>query len=55
MIKISSSKPHIVCLCGSTRFKKEFESANREATMLGYIVLMPGVFGHYDNITLTEK
>ena len=36
----------IVCLCGSTRFKSEFEHVNRELTLLGNIVLAPGVFGH---------
>lgn len=36
----------IVCLCGSTRFKSEFEHINRELTLLGNIVLAPGVFGH---------
>lgn len=45
----------IVCLCGSTRFKAEFEAANRVATMSGSIVVGPGVFCHADGISLTEK
>ena len=44
----------IVCLCGSTRFKKEFEEANKEETLLGNIVLSVGVFGHSDGIKLEE-
>jgi hypothetical protein len=37
-------RPIVVCLCGSTRFKTDFEAANREATLRGAIVLAPGVF-----------
>lgn len=48
-------KPPIICLCGSTKFKREFELANREATMNGAIVVAPGVFGHADGITLSEE
>ena len=44
----------IVCLCGSTKFKEEFEEVNRDLTLAGYIVLAPGVFGHSDNIQLDE-
>lgn len=40
--------PPIAVLCGSTRFKDEFEEANRELTLQGYIVLAPGVYGHSD-------
>jgi len=38
--------PIIVTLCGSTRFKKEFEDANKSETLAGRIVLSCGVFGH---------
>lgn len=48
------ARPHIVVLCGSTRFKAEFEDANRTLTLGGCIVLAPGVFGHADCIALTE-
>ena len=44
----------IVCLCGSTKFKEEFEKVNRDLTLAGYIVLAPGVFGHSDDIQLDE-
>jgi hypothetical protein len=36
----------IVTLCGSTKFKDTFLLLNRELTMAGYVVLMPGVFLH---------
>ena len=38
--------PKIVCLCGSTRFYKEFQEANYELTMKGIIVLSVGVYPH---------
>jgi len=39
-------KPRIVCLCGSTRFYKEFVEANFEETMAGRIVLSVGFYPH---------
>jgi hypothetical protein len=38
----TTSKPRIVCLCGSTRFTNEMTEANRQLTAAGYIVLAPG-------------
>lgn len=43
----------IVTLCGSTRFKEDFERVNRELTLAGDIILSPGVFGHAGD-TFTE-
>jgi len=40
--------PMVVCLCGSTKFKAEFEQANYEETMRGNIVLSVGSFPHTD-------
>ena len=48
-------KYKVVCLCGSTKFKEEFEIARQAYTMAGYIVLSPEVFGHADGIKLTPK
>lgn len=48
-------RPPVVCLCGSTKFKAEFEAANREATLSGAIVVAPGVFGHADGIVLSPE
>lgn len=36
----------VITLCGSTRFKDYFEQINENLTYAGYVVLMPGVFGH---------
>ena len=41
-------KPKIVVLCGSTRFKREFEMANAEQSKLGKIVLTVCWFTHTD-------
>ena len=40
------SRPTIVCLCGSTRFKHAFDEANYQETMAGKIVLSVGFFMH---------
>lgn len=37
-------RPLIVCLCGSTRFKTEFEAANEVETLAGNVVLSVGFF-----------
>ena len=37
-------RPKIVCLCGSTRFAKEFADANERETLAGNIVLSVGCF-----------
>lgn len=36
----------IVTLCGSTKFKKEFLKIQKKLTLLGYIVISVGLFGH---------
>ena len=46
-------EPQIITLCGSTKFKDYFLLAARDLTLKGWIVLMPGVFGHADNFELT--
>ena len=43
-MKKSTDTPTIVCLCGSARFVKAFIKANKDETMQGKIVLLPGVF-----------
>ena len=52
---LSSRVPQIITLCGSTRFKDLFLEAARDLTLQGWIVLMPGVFGHADNFEWTEE
>lgn len=41
-------KPKIVCLTGSTKFKKEYLEYNKFFTINGLIVLTVGFFGHTD-------
>lgn len=36
----------VITLCGSTRFKDDFERVNRELTLAGNIVISVGCFGH---------
>ena len=40
---LPSGFPRIVCLCGSTSFMSAFETANRDETLAGHIVLTVGV------------
>jgi len=47
-------KPKVICLCGSTRFKKEFERVNYDETLKGNIILTVGCFGHADGVEFTE-
>ena len=36
----------VITLCGSTRFKKEFQEKEKELTLKGNIVISVGLFGH---------
>jgi len=36
----------IVTLCGSTKFRDDFIRVQKELTLLGYIVISVGLFGH---------
>ena len=47
--------PTIVCLCGSTRFYKQFTEQNYKETMDGKIVLSIGFFAHASNEAHGEK
>lgn len=44
----------VITLCGSTRFKEDFERVNRELTLAGNIVISVGAFGHAGD-TFTEE
>jgi len=48
-------KRRIITLCGSTRFKKEFEEAEKYLTLSGNIILTVGCFGHADNLYLSDR
>ena len=50
------TRPRIVTLCGSTRFKSEFIRANFRETMAGRMVFSVGFFTHADRgYTTTEE
>ena len=40
-------------MCGSTKFKKEFEEVNRKLSLEGKVVLSVSCFGHADALGLT--
>lgn len=42
-------KYKVITLCGSTIFKNEFLDIQRELTLEGNIVFIPGVFDHHNN------
>ena len=46
-------RPTIVCLCGSSRFKDEFEHAAQRETLAGRIVLTLGIFSATFGIRLS--
>lgn len=47
-------KHEVITLCGSTRFRREFEEINKLLTLEGYVVISVGCFGHSGD-TITEK
>jgi len=53
--KEGANSPLTVCICGSTKFKHEFEQANKDFTLKGYIVLTVGFFGHCDEDVMTDE
>ena len=44
----TTSRPKIVCLCGSTQFGEAFRKANLAETLAGRIVLTVGCYTHSD-------
>jgi hypothetical protein len=41
----------VICLCGSTRFKAQFEEMSRALGLAGKIVLSVSCFGHSGDLT----
>lgn len=48
-------KYKVITLCGSTRFKNEFMEVQKELTLMGYIVISVGLFGHSGDIITEEQ
>jgi alkyl hydroperoxide reductase subunit AhpC len=44
LVKLESTFPKIVCLCGSTKFYEEFQKVNAQETLAGNIVLSIATF-----------
>lgn len=53
-MKRSGRPTGVVVLCGSTRFKAEFEAASRRFGLDGWIVLSVSMFGHSGDLTPEE-
>jgi len=53
-MKRKNNFPEVVALCGSTRFKEEYEKVNRALTLEGKVVISVGVFGHSSSLLLTK-
>ncbi len=45
----------VITLCGSTRFKKAFEEANKRLTLEGFIVISVGLYGHSGDREVWEQ
>lgn len=48
-------KYKVITLCGSTRFKREFEETNKRLTLEGNVVISVGRFGHSGDIITDEQ
>ena len=44
----------VITLCGSTRFRREFEEANKRLTLAGNIVISVGLYGHAGDAEVWE-
>jgi hypothetical protein len=45
----------VITLCGSTRFKEDFERVNKELTLGGNIVISVGCFGHAGDVFTEDQ
>jgi ABC-type lipopolysaccharide export system ATPase subunit len=45
----------VITLCGSTRFRGDFERLNRELTLQGNVVLSVAFYTHQESVTNEEK
>ena len=50
-----SKKPKVLCLCGSTRFKQEYEQVQKDLTLKGIIVISVGLFGHIEGLDMNGE
>ncbi|MDI4647661.1 hypothetical protein [Cohnella hashimotonis] len=52
--ELTEGRFKVVTLCGSTRFKPEFERINAELTLAGNVVISVGVFVHAGGPAVSE-
>lgn len=45
-------RPRIVTLCGSSKFQKQHEEAQKQETLLGKIVIPMGMYGHHEGLDM---
>lgn len=45
----------VITLCGSSRFKEDFERINKELTLAGNIVISLGVWGHSGDVFTEDQ
>ncbi len=50
-----NTRPTVICLCGSTKFKQDFERVAREQTLKGRIVLTRALFSKAEGETLDTE
>lgn len=48
-------KVKVITLCGSTKFKDDFEQVNRLLTLQGHVVISLGFFEQNEGVELTEE
>ena len=48
-------KYKIITLCGSSKFKNEFEQVQKELTLSGNIVMSLGLFTHFDGDKIDKE
>lgn len=53
-IDASLANPEIVCLCGSTKFKDEYETEKTRLTLAGKIVISVAFYGHSDDMEFKD-
>ena len=46
---------NVITLCGSTKFKKEFEKVMSDETLKGNIVISVGLFGHTIGLDMNSE
>lgn len=51
-VGLSVGFPEIITLCGSTRFKEDYERAMRDLSLRGHLVISVGLFGHQEGLDM---